>query len=68
VDKKDDVTLKDDEDDKLNKFIDRHLGKIILLAVVIVFGTYFYWSWTHPDTSDCIYSDEGCQGDNRWGQ
>lgn len=56
--------------DKNESFLERNIGILFVLLIVIVFGGYLVFSWYNPEPMpDCGYSDKGCQGDtSRYGQ
>lgn len=57
------------KNDPVNDFLERHIGKLFLFGIIIVFGGYLAFSWFNPEPMpDCAYTDEGCPGNNKFGQ
>jgi hypothetical protein len=47
----------------------KHLGTMITIAVIVIASGLIYISTLNNSPEpDCAYQDNGCQGDNRWGQ
>jgi hypothetical protein len=57
------------ETEKKESFFEKHLGVFLFLGITGFFVLYilfeFFFSGPSPD---CVFTNSGCQGENRWGQ